>query len=87
MTGGVALFGLGLVIAFGKSGWPRWFALIANPVSLVLVGVAIARICPEQVSAWLNGAAFNLGWLVIYIVSTILLWKGTRLGLSGADVS
>ncbi|AMK23167.1 MULTISPECIES: DUF6796 family protein [Sphingomonadaceae] len=78
VTLGLALLGLGVVIAFGRTAWPRWFALIANPVSLVLLGMVIAFISPKPVSIWLDGAAFNLGWLAVYTLSTILLWKGER---------
>lgn len=78
VTLGVALLGLGLAIALGRTAWPRWFAALANPVSLVAIGMGIAFVSPEPVSTWLDGAAFNLGWLVVYIVSTALLWNGGR---------
>lgn len=73
---GLALLGLGIVIALGRTAWPRWFALVANPVSLVAIGMAIAFVSPEPVKTWLDGAAFNLGWLVVYALSTALLWNG-----------
>ena len=76
VTLGLALLGLGIVIALGRTAWPRWFALIANPVSLVAVGTAVAFVSPEPVKTWLNGAAFNLGWFVVYMLSTALLWNG-----------
>jgi len=78
VTLGLALAGLGAAIALGRTAWPRWFALVANPVSLVAIGMAIAYVSPEPVATWLDGAAFNLGWLVIYLLSTILLWNGRR---------
>jgi len=44
------------VIALGKTAWPRWFALVANPVSLVAIGMAITFVSPEPVGTWLDGA-------------------------------
>ncbi|MBQ1561648.1 DUF6796 family protein [Caulobacter sp.] len=76
VTLGLALLGLGIIIALGRTAWPRWFALIANPVSLVGIGTAIAFVSPEPVKTWLDGAAFNLGWFVVYALSTAVLWNG-----------
>lgn len=75
-TLGLALLGLGVRIALGRTAWPRWFALIANPVSLVAIGTAFAIVSPEPVATWLGGAAFNLGLFVLYLLSTLLLWNG-----------
>jgi hypothetical protein len=83
VTLGLALLGMGLAIATGRTVWPRWFALVANPVALVAVGMLIAFLTPEPVSTWLRGAAFNLGWLVIYGLSTALMWNGERESVSG----
>lgn len=74
VTLGLALLLLGVTIALGRTAWPRWFAAVANPVALVLIGVAIAWVSPEPVHTWLEGAVFNTGWLVIYALSTWLLW-------------
>lgn len=76
VTLGLALLGLGIAIALGRTAWPRWFTLVANPVSLVAIGIGIAFVSPEPVATWLDGAAFNLGWLVVYLVSSVLLWNG-----------
>lgn len=78
VTLGLALLLLGLVIARGRTAWPRWFALVANPVSLVVIGMIIPFISPEPVRTWLGGAAFNIGWFVVYALSTVLLWNGGR---------
>jgi hypothetical protein len=75
VTLGLALLGLGVGIALGRTAWPRWFALVANPVSLVAIGTALAIIAPQPVETWIGGAAFNLGLLVVYLTSTILLWR------------
>lgn len=85
VTLGLALLGLGVTIARGRTAWPRWFALIANPVSLVLIGMAIPFLTPEPIRTWLGGAAFNLGWLIVYLFSTVLLWNGARSGVSNPE--
>lgn len=78
VTLGIALLLLGIVIALGRTAWPRWFAAVANPVSLVLIGTGLARVSPEPLHTWLVGAVSNTGWLVVYALSTWLLWNGGR---------
>jgi len=87
VTLGLALLLLGIVIALGRTAWPRWFAILANPVSLVAMGMAIAFVLPEPAHTWLDGAAFNLGWLVVFGVSTMVLWNGGRTLVSTQDDS
>lgn len=79
VTLGVALLLLGLRIALGGTAWPRWFALVANPLSLVGIGLLVPLVLPEPLSTWLGGAAFNVGWLAVYALSTALLWRGDTL--------
>lgn len=71
----LALLTLAGAIASGRTAWPRWFALVANPISLVAIGAAIVRVSPEPVRTWLEGAAFNTGRLVLYALPTWLLWN------------
>ncbi|WP_216622447.1 DUF6796 family protein [Mycolicibacterium fortuitum] len=78
ITIGLALLILAVRIALGRTGWPRWFAIVANPVSIVAIGSVIARIVPEPAATWLHGAAFNLGLLILYLLSSALLWNGGR---------
>lgn len=85
VTLGLALLSLGVRIALGRTAWPRWFAAIANPVSLVAIGHAIAWIAPEPVHTWLIGAVFNTGWLAVYVLSTWLLWNGGRAAVSASE--
>jgi hypothetical protein len=35
-----------------------------------------SNLLPEPLRTWLDGAAFNVGWLVLYLLSTVLLWNG-----------
>lgn len=78
VTLGLALLGLSVRIALGGTAWPRWFAALANPLSLVAIGTAVAFFAPEPVGTWLGGAAFNVGLLIVYVSSTVLLWNGGR---------
>ncbi|WP_433432925.1 hypothetical protein [Nonomuraea sp. CA-141351] len=78
VTIGLALLALCVRIALGRTVWPHWFALVANPLSLLAVGTAIALVSPEPIATWLGGAAFNLGLLVVYLISTLLLRKAGR---------
>lgn len=78
VTLGLSLSLLGITIALGRTAWPRWFAAVANPVSLVLIGTGIAWAAPEPAHIWLEGAVFNTGWLVVYVLSTWLLWNRSR---------
>jgi hypothetical protein len=67
---------VGLTIAFGRTLYPRCAALVLNPISLVLIGMAVPyHLTPEPVRTWLGGAAFNIGWLVAYTFSTAILWR------------
>ena len=74
VTLGLALVALAAAIALGRTAWPRWTALVINPVSLVLIGM-VSKLLPEPLRTWLDGAAFNIGWLAVYALSTILLWR------------
>jgi hypothetical protein len=76
VTIGIALLLLAVAIALGRTAWPRWFALVANPLSLVGMGMLVAQLAPEPMQTWLGGAAFNVGFLIVYTFSTTLLWRG-----------
>lgn len=76
VTLAVVLLFMSLLIALGRTSWPRWMAVVINPVSLVLIGMT-ANLLPSPLNTWLDGAAFNIGWFVVYLLSTYLLWNGT----------
>jgi hypothetical protein len=70
---GMAL--LGLIIAWGRSLYPRWLALILNPISLLAFGHFIRFLLPDPLQTWLIGAGINLGFLLGYALSTFWLWQ------------
>lgn len=77
VTLALGLLALGITIALGRTAWPRWVAIVINPVSLVMIGSA-SKLLPDPARTALDGAAFNIGWLVVYLLSTILLWNGGK---------
>ncbi|MGW5388487.1 DUF6796 family protein [Nocardia sp. NPDC003963] len=77
VTIGAALLALAVIVALDRTAWPRWFALIINPISLITIGTVIAVLLPEPIGTWLSGAAFNLGLLLVFLLSTALLRNGT----------
>jgi hypothetical protein len=78
VTLGLASLALAIIVGFGRTAWPQWFALLINPLSVVGLGTAVGLLSPEPIRTWLGGAAFNLGFFIVFLVSTILLWNGGR---------
>lgn len=78
VTLGIALVDLAVRIALGRTAWPRWFAVLANPVSLLAIGRGAAVVSPEPLATLLNGPEFNRCMLAIYLASTVLLRDGGR---------
>ncbi|MDY0884588.1 DUF6796 family protein [Dongia soli] len=70
---GMAL--LAVITARGYSLYPRWFAAIINPVTLLLVAHVLPHLAPHPVCSWLNGAGINIAFLLAYGLSTFYLWK------------
>jgi hypothetical protein len=74
---GLGLFWLSAAVATGRTLWPRWFALIVNPVSIGLLTIGGPHLLSGTLAYWLGCAAFNTTWLVIFTVSTRWLWNAT----------
>jgi hypothetical protein len=66
---------LAVVIALGRTHYPRWTAALLNPVTMIAVGMAVPYALPEPLRGWLHGAGINIGWLFTYGVSIIALWQ------------
>jgi hypothetical protein len=64
-----------VVVARGWSLYPRWMA-VANPILLMVLGSVVDRVLPNPFSLWLEGAGFNLGMLLFFTLSVIVLWNG-----------
>jgi len=76
LTLGCGMLLFAVAIATGRSAYPRWTTLILNPLSPLLIAAAGALMFPAPVGGWFYAAVLNIGFLVIYAVSTILLWNG-----------
>lgn len=74
-VGGIVLglFTLAILAALGRTLWPRWMALVANPISLAILGNLIPLLTPQPVRTWLGGAGISLGTLVLFVLSTGLV--------------
>lgn len=61
----------------GRTLYPRWVAF-ANPIVLILIGAFSDQVLPQPVATWIGGAGLNLGMLMWFTLSTVLLWNGGR---------
>lgn len=57
---------LAILTGLGRTRWPRWMALIANPVSLAFIGEAVQWPMPEPLRTWLKGAGISIGTFVLF---------------------
>ena len=57
--------------------YPRWSAVVLNPVVPLLLA-AMGAALPAPVGPWFFAAALNIGFFIVYTLSTILLWNGGR---------
>jgi Family of unknown function (DUF6796) len=63
-----------LLIAFGRTLYPRWAALVL-PCAFALLAFPPASVLPVWAAAVLRAAGLNVGGAVVLGVSTILLWN------------
>lgn len=69
---------LAVLAALGRSLYPRWFAAVINPVTLLILGHFLPYLMPEPLCTWLDGAGINIAFLLAYGLSTWWLWKERR---------
>lgn len=60
-----------------RTRYPRWSAVILNPVAPLLLA-AIGTALPPPVGPWFFAAVLNVGFFIVYALSTALLWNGGR---------
>lgn len=70
----VALGLLFYLVAFRETRYPRWFAFL-NPLVVQAVTAGLALVAPEALRVFLIVTAYNLSVLVLFVGSTILLWR------------
>jgi hypothetical protein len=80
-VGGIVIGFLLLAIAAarGLTLWPRWMALVINPISLALIGQAVPYATPEPLRTWLGGAGISIATLTLFAVSVWLTARKTRI--------
>ncbi|HKJ58896.1 MAG TPA: DUF6796 family protein, partial [Halobacteriales archaeon] len=71
---GVAFLLIFVAIAFRRTHYPRWFALV-NPLLIQAVTGVAALVAPVELRIFLIVTAYNLSVLVFFLVSTVLLWN------------
>ena len=69
----LGMLAFALAVATGRTVYPRWFALAANPVSLLLVTAGIPHLIGGAAGRRLGSAGFNTAWLLLYLRSLWLL--------------
>jgi hypothetical protein len=74
---------LAAALLSGRTAYPRWF-LLANPVLVHAVLFASYLLTPNPVSTLLLPATASLSLLILFGLSTALLWNGGRPHQSGA---
>ena len=62
-------------VATGRSAYPRWFAVAANPLVLGLLTIGVPHLMTGTIAVWLGSAGFNTTWLLVYGFSLCLLWR------------
>lgn len=77
VTLAAGMFLLAISILTGRSAYPRWAAAVLNPVTPLLVA-ASGSLLPDPVGRWFYASVLNVGFLIIYTLSTTLLWNGGR---------
>lgn len=77
--GAVAVAILAASIWFSASVWlgatrfPMWMAAV-NPLTMLLVWLVLKRLIP-RLGDWLEGAGFNIAFLIFFAAVTATLWK------------
>lgn len=74
---GVAFGLIFFAIAFRRTHYPRWFALV-NPLLVQAMTGIVALVAPVELRVFLIVTAYNLSVLVFFAVSTALLWNHAR---------
>lgn len=62
-----------IIVAVADTLFPRWMAAV-NPVTMVLVYFLVKALLPHQVTKYVEGAGFNIGFFLFALLLTIILW-------------
>jgi hypothetical protein len=65
-----------LIIVYGRTGFPRWFAFI-TPLPLTVVSAFLAPLLPPALSASVTAAGINISGIIFYSASCVLCSQTT----------
>lgn len=63
-----------LLVASQRTTFPLWMAA-ANPVILIIAWLLLKRFLPQFIRDWTEGAGFNIGFFVFFVLTTSILWN------------
>jgi hypothetical protein len=63
------------VVASGSSLFPRWMAAV-NPLTALVAWMLVKRILPRPLVERTEGAGFSIAYLIFFICTTLVLWRG-----------
>ena len=78
LAASLAWTGVAVGVALGRSDYPRWAALLLNPVTLLAIAIGLPLALPRDLAVLVEGAAFNIALLLAFLVSTVLLWRSAE---------
>jgi hypothetical protein len=61
-----------LVVALSDTSLPRWMSAV-NPVTMSLAWIMFRKLLPERLARYAEGAAFNVGFLLFFLLVTVNL--------------
>jgi hypothetical protein len=61
-----------VVVAFGVTLLPRWMAAV-NPLTVIVGWLMIRRLLPARITRYAEGAGFNIGFFVFFLLLTLTL--------------
>jgi hypothetical protein len=62
-----------IVVAFFETLLPVWMAAV-NPVTMVIAFLLLKRLLPRQVTKYVEGAGFNIGFFIFFALLTLTIW-------------
>lgn len=77
---------LAILAGLGRTLWPRWMALVINPLSLAILGNVLPWLTPQPVRTWLGGAGISIGTLVVFGLSTWFISRAHAVCAKGSLV-
>ena len=70
----IASIWFSVLVASGQTRFPTWMAAV-NPVLALLAWLIIKKILPKRITAYTEGAGFNIAYLIFFALTTVTLWQ------------